>query len=97
MLAILLAAAGVVTGSVGAYLIARRTTSGKINTSEAKDLWDEATKMRLELRHQVESLQAEIARFEQRELAWRDRVNDLESQLVILRRRVAELESHGRA
>lgn len=95
MVALLVFAGGLFASAV-TYLVARRTTSGKINTSEAKDLWDEATKMRVELRSQVESLQADIERFEKREVAWRERVNDLEAQLIVLRRRVAELENHGR-
>lgn len=51
--------AGVVVTSAAGYLLARRTNSGTIRTSESKLLWDEGTNMRLELRAQVEALTTE--------------------------------------
>lgn len=48
-----------VSGAV-TWLISRRTKSGKIDTSEAAVLWDEGTKMRLELRDEVKSLKAQL-------------------------------------
>lgn len=57
-LAVVLAAA--VTGFV-AWTVAKRTTSGSIDTSEAATLWDEGTIMRKELREQVTTLRAESA------------------------------------
>lgn len=50
-----------VTGLV-TYLVARRTKSGKIDTSEAGKLWEESTLMRAELRQQVASLQQDQAK-----------------------------------
>lgn len=43
------------------WLVSRRTKSGKIDTSEAATLWDEGTKMRLELRNEVLSLKSQLA------------------------------------
>jgi biopolymer transport protein ExbB/TolQ len=42
------------------WLVARRTTSGKIDTSEAAKLWDEGTAMRLELRDEVAALKTQL-------------------------------------
>lgn len=48
-------------GSLVTWLISRRTKSGKIDTSEAATLWDEGTKMRLELRKEVTSLKSQLS------------------------------------
>lgn len=56
-LAVILAA--IISGVV-AWLIARRTTSGKIDTSEAAKLWDEGTVMRKELRDEVILLKQQL-------------------------------------
>lgn len=49
-----------ITGAV-TWMVARRTKSGKIDTSEASQLWDEGTAMRVELRVQVATLQEKLA------------------------------------
>ena len=56
-LAVVLAAA--VSGLV-AWKIARRSTSGAIDTSEAATLWDEGTVMRQELRAEVALLKTQL-------------------------------------
>jgi ATP/maltotriose-dependent transcriptional regulator MalT len=53
----------VVTGVV-AYLVARRQRSGRINTSEATQLWQESTALRAELRSEVTALRAQLATME---------------------------------
>ena len=50
----------VVTGFV-TWRISQHAKSGKIDTSEAATLWEEGTKMRLELREEVISLKAQLA------------------------------------
>lgn len=52
LLASLIAVAVFITASLGglaAYLVSRRLSSGRISTSEASVLWDQAQKMRAEL------------------------------------------------
>jgi len=46
--------------AAGTWLVARRTTSGRIDTTEAATLWDEGTQMRLELRNEVLSLKLQL-------------------------------------
>lgn len=50
----------VISGAV-TWAVARRTNSGKIDTSEAAKLWDEGTNMRLELRAEVLSLKSQLS------------------------------------
>ena len=52
--------AALITGAV-TWLVAKRSKSGAINTSEAATLWDEGTKMRVELRDEVTLLKAQLA------------------------------------
>lgn len=58
--AIAVVLAALITGTV-TWRIARRTKSGKIDTSEAATLWDEGTRMRLELREEVDSLKTQLS------------------------------------
>lgn len=51
--------AALVSGVV-AWTIARRTSSGKIDTSQAATLWDEGTIMRKELRDEVVTLKTQL-------------------------------------
>lgn len=56
-LAVIIAAA--ITGYV-TWMIAKRSSSGAIDTSEAAKLWDEGTGMRQELRKEVIELKAQL-------------------------------------
>lgn len=58
-----LVTAGVVAAISGlvTWLVARRASSGSIDTSEAATLWDEGTVMRRELREEVVSLRQRLA------------------------------------
>lgn len=49
----------IITGIV-TWLTARRTKSGKIDTSEATKLWDEGTEMRRELRTEIVALKFQL-------------------------------------
>lgn len=59
LLAALLAIATAVAAAVSTYLVAWRRTSGRIDTSDAKTLWEESQQMRSELRAEVITLRAE--------------------------------------
>lgn len=54
------ALAAVVTGA-GTYLVARRTTSGTIATSDAKTLWDELRAEMVALRTENVAMRGEVA------------------------------------
>lgn len=78
----LLGFAGVAIGTLCTWLVARRERSGRIATTEAETLWAEATKMREELREQVQMNADAHAR--------------CEADLTVQRLAVAELERRVR-
>lgn len=49
----------VVSGSV-TYFVARRNTSGSIDTSQAAELWAESNKLRAEYKERAEKLEARL-------------------------------------
>jgi hypothetical protein len=64
IVAALLTALGAVGGGAATYWAKRRTTSGTVQTTEAKDLWSEASSMRLALRDEIAELRAELSKVE---------------------------------
>ncbi len=54
-------ASALVAGLTG-YLIARRRESGRIDVTEAEQLWEEARAQRLEMQRQIDRLQLEVLR-----------------------------------
>lgn len=70
-----------VTGVV-TLLVARRSTSGSISTSDAATLWAESSSIRRELRERVAVLEAENTNL-------RERVQSLESEVLALKREQA--------
>lgn len=51
---------GVMATAGGSVVIARRAKSGKIDTTEATELWQAATEIRQELRAEVAALRADV-------------------------------------
>lgn len=98
--------AGIAITALGTFLAVKRAKSGKIETTEAAELWKESTAMRGELRQEVVSLQGEVRvlKDENQELkvengAWRRRNGALEIAAEdrreveeTLRNRIRELE-----
>lgn len=56
----LLVFSGVVVSGLVTYFIARRNTSGSINTSQAAELWAESNKLRAEYKERAEKLEARL-------------------------------------
>lgn len=82
----------VLAGMFGAgipWLIARRTTSGTVNTSEAETLWAQSQQMREELRLEVVTLRSDVAVL-QREAA------GLRRQLSKIREEAHQLREENR-
>lgn len=80
--------------SASGYFIARRTTSGSIDTSDAATLWAESQAMRKELRDEVVSLRTEL-------IELRKELTDLEKEKIIdhqkiqgLLNKIKKLEKH---
>ena len=66
--------------ALGAYFAASRKMSGKVQTSEASDLWKESRAMREELNKRNEFLRLSLDRCNERIAALEDRINDLEAK-----------------
>ncbi len=56
----LLVFAGVIVSGLVTYFIARRNTSGNINTSQAAELWAESNKLRAEYKERAEKLEKQL-------------------------------------
>lgn len=70
---IIAALATALFGPVIAYLAAARRLSGRIDTSEAAQLWQEASNLRSEYKREIEELRGLVGKL-------RDRVLDLETK-----------------
>lgn len=98
-------------GPLVTYLVAKRKLSGKINTSEASSLWDEAGKLRAEYKEEVAALrvalrecEARVAHVEDRNRiaaleneSLRKRIELNEETIAALRKQVAVLSAENEA
>lgn len=75
----------IITGVV-AWLVARRTTSGSIRTSEATILWNEAQEVRKELREENRVLKVRVKALEDENESKTDRIKALEHEVAELRK-----------
>lgn len=80
-------------GSLGAYLVAARQFSGRIDQSEATDLWEESRSIRdwsakriAELEHRVDILESNNERLIQKNVG-------LMAELASANKRIVELEA----
>lgn len=99
MSALLIAALGTLGGSLGAYLLAARRFSGKVETTEASRLWDAAESLRKELtarneylRKTIEKLEAKIAGLEGRIMVLEDHNEELHRENEDLKQAALEQE-----
>lgn len=82
---------GSAVAGVLAYMAARRRSSGRVDTSDAKDLWAESNAMRRELREEVIALRGQLASAHAEADRLRDRVGELETKLGELSGRVDQV------
>lgn len=73
---------------LGAYLIAKRQFSGRIETSDAKELWAESRAIREWSQQRIDTLNDVVARLEERERLLEGRVRLLETENDELRGRL---------
>lgn len=78
LLAAIFGAIATGAGAFVAWLLGRRGKSGRINTSEAETLWEEAGKIRAELRADTEQCKRELGEARTRISALEARVRELE-------------------
>jgi hypothetical protein len=72
---------GFVFAPVAAYLVAKRQFSGRIETTEAKELWAESRSIRQQAFDRIAELNRVVARLE-------ERIEDLEQENANLRSRL---------
>jgi chromosome segregation ATPase len=88
--------AAIVTASV-TYLVARRSTSGKINTSSAETLWAEADKLRSTYREESEKNRKESEHLRKEVQALREEVSKLREEGQAQRAEAEEQRREARA
>ncbi len=80
---------GVVVTPLLSYLVSRRKSSGRINTTEAATLWEEAEKMREAYREEAIQLRTEAAGLRAEVAALRGEVSALTASIAELRSEAA--------
>lgn len=78
--------------ALGTYLAVVRKTSGRIGTTEASKLWDEATSLRAVYQGEIARLRAEVNQVEEEVQACQQVIDEQREELRHLRRRNDELE-----
>lgn len=76
----LLVFAGVVVSGGVTYLVARRSTSGSISTSDAASLWAESNALRAEYKDRAEKLEAQLEEVNSKLQAVMDEMTKLQSK-----------------
>jgi len=76
---------GTIATGFGTWLVARRSTSGSVRTSEAETLWSESQAIRTELREEVKGLRLSVDQL-------RVEVRDCHTDGAALRQRLSALE-----
>lgn len=86
---------GVIVGAVVTYLAARRKTSGRVDTSDAATLWDEASKMRDAYREEAKLLREEIVALKVEIKLWMDEATGLRREVFELREELEGVRQTG--
>ena len=82
---VVLGVVGALVSAAGAYIIAKRQRSGRIDTTEAETLWAESQAMRTELRNRAETLEAEVIALRAELAAQRIESAAMREEMVALR------------
>lgn len=81
LLPALAALAGTVAGVVASYVVATRRSAGRIDTSEAADLWQASESIRRDLTEELKAVRAEVVELRAENVNLRIRLADIEDQL----------------
>jgi septal ring factor EnvC (AmiA/AmiB activator) len=88
----LLVFAGVVVSGLVTYFIARRNSSGNINTSQAAELWAESNKLRAEYKERAEKLEARLQDVNNQLSEVMGQLSQLRTKDGVNEQRISELE-----
>lgn len=80
---------------IGAYLVAARRFSGRIETSAAQDLWAESSEIRKWSLERIRDLSAHIVHLEERIETLEHENNDLHEQVRSLRTQLIASEGNA--
>lgn len=83
------AVAAALIGALASYIVAARRFSGKIETTEAKELWAESRAIRKWSQERIESLNDLVGRLEKRNSELEARVEHLETENEQLHRELS--------
>jgi septal ring factor EnvC (AmiA/AmiB activator) len=86
IIAAVIGALALVIGAVLTYRLGKRAKSGKVETSEAADLWEESRSIRAEQRAEISGLRDDIA-------AVHKEHEQCEADLKVSRMAISELET----
>lgn len=89
----LIAALGTAVGVLVQWLIARRKSSGKVQTTEAETLWAEGKQMRVELREETLALRAEAVMLRKEAAILREEAAALRLEMSAVRVETAVLRT----
>jgi energy-converting hydrogenase Eha subunit C len=83
------AVAAAIVAALASYIVAARRFSGKIETTEAKELWAESRAIREWSQERIKVLNDLVARLEERNAELEARVDHLEEENLALHREIA--------
>lgn len=84
--------AGVVVSGLVTYAVARRNTSGNINTSQAAELWAESNKLRAEYKERAEKLEARLEEVNNQLSTVMTQLQDMKGKGVVMEGKILELQ-----
>jgi pilus assembly protein TadC len=93
--ALILAAAAAFLGPLITFIVTARRFSGKIETTEAHDLWEESSRLRGDLLRRIDILNGVVARLEKRNEDLESRILALENENIGLHRELDAVQSEG--
>ncbi len=88
----LLVFAGTVVGGLVTYAVARRNTSGNINTSQAAELWAESNKLRAEYKERAEKLEERLEEVNNQLSEVMAQLNNMKGSTLVMEGKIAELQ-----
>jgi len=90
IVAVVASLVGVVVTAAGGYLIARRKTSGTIDTTEAETLWQQSNFLLERYKADLESTRTEVSTLKAEVVALRTLIRNLESKAVAVARKLSD-------
>lgn len=88
----LLVFSGVVVSGLVTYFVARRNSSGNINTSQAAELWAESNRLRAEYKERAEKLETRLQEVNNQLSVVMAQLSDLKTSSIVQAGKIEELQ-----